>query len=71
MDVLTQRERETLELLAEGLTNQKIADALFISPNTVKRHLKAVFEKLGVKNRAEAAAATRLQFFQQWVEAGQ
>ena len=56
LDVLTERERETLELLAQGLTNQKIADALFISPNTVKRHLKAVFEKLGVNNRAAAAA---------------
>lgn len=56
LEALTERERETLELLAEGLTNQQIAEALFISPNTVKRHLKAVFEKLNVNNRAAAAA---------------
>jgi len=56
LDVLTEREREVLETLAEGLTNQQIADKLFISTNTVKRHLKSVFEKLGVSNRASAAA---------------
>lgn len=56
LDALTDREREVLELLAEGLTNQQIGERLFISPNTVKRHLKAVFEKLGVSNRAAAAA---------------
>lgn len=54
--VLTEREREVLELLAEGLTNQQIGERLFISLNTVKRHLKAVFEKLEVSNRAAAAA---------------
>ena len=53
---LTEREREVLDLLAEGLTNSQIADALYISPNTVKRHLKSVFEKLEVNNRAAAAA---------------
>lgn len=56
LDVLTEREREVLELLAEGLTNQQIGERLFISSNTVKRHLKAVFEKLEVSNRAAAAA---------------
>ena len=56
LDVLTEREREVLDLLAEGLTNSQIAEKLFISANTVKRHLKSVFEKLEVSNRAAAAA---------------
>ncbi|MHB2015957.1 MAG: response regulator transcription factor [Candidatus Xenobia bacterium] len=53
---LTAREREVLALLKEGLTNAEIATRLFISTNTVKQHLKAVFEKLGVKTRAAAVA---------------
>lgn len=56
LDTLTDREREVLDLLAQGMTNSQIAEALFISANTVKRHLKSVFEKLGVSNRAAAAA---------------
>ena len=53
---LTQREREVLALLARGLTNKQIADELVVSPNTVKRHLKAIFGKLGVSTRAAATA---------------
>lgn len=56
LELLTDREREVLELLAEGLTNSQIAERLYISANTVKRHLKSVFEKLDVTNRAAAAA---------------
>lgn len=60
LGALTEREREVLELLAEGLTNNQIAERLFISTNTVKRHLKAIFGKLGVNTRAAAASlATR------------
>ncbi len=55
-EILTEREREVLELLARGSTNKEIADALYISPNTVKRHLKAIFEKLEVHTRSAAAA---------------
>ncbi len=55
LEKLTERELEVLELLAEGLTNSQIAERLFISANTVKRHLKTVFEKLEVSNRAAAA----------------
>ncbi len=53
---LTEREREVLELLAQGLTNKEMAGRLIITTNTVKRHLKSIFEKLGVNTRAGAAA---------------
>lgn len=53
---LTPREREVLSLLAEGRTNREIAATLVVTENTVKRHLKAIFEKLGVHTRAAAAA---------------
>jgi DNA-binding NarL/FixJ family response regulator len=53
---LTRRERDVLSLLAQGLTNKDIASALVVSPNTVKRYLKSIFEKLGVDTRAAAAA---------------
>lgn len=53
---LTPRELEVLGLLVQGLTNKELADALFISPNTVKRHLKAVYDKLDVHTRAAAVA---------------
>ena len=56
LDVLTAREREVLELLAQGLTNKEIATELFITTNTVKRHLKSIFEKLDVHTRSAAAA---------------
>jgi len=56
LNALTDREREVLALLTQGMTNKDIADALFITNNTVKRHLKAVFEKLDVHTRAAAVA---------------
>jgi two-component system response regulator DesR len=52
---LTTREREVLELLAEGATNREIAGRLLLSPHTVKEHTSALYRKLGVRNRAEAA----------------
>jgi DNA-binding NarL/FixJ family response regulator len=54
---LTERESELLTLVALGLRNDEIAEALFVSANTVKSHLKSVFRKLDVRNRAEAIAA--------------
>jgi DNA-binding NarL/FixJ family response regulator len=56
LDVLTDREREVLKLVGQGLTNKEIADRLVISTNTVKRHLKAIFEKLNIHTRSAAAA---------------
>ena len=56
LDVLTDREHEVLDLLAQGMTNKEISESLFISANTVKRHLKAIFEKLDIHTRSAAAA---------------
>jgi DNA-binding NarL/FixJ family response regulator len=56
LNALTDREREVLVLLAQGLTNKEIAEKLFITTNTVKRHLKAIFEKLDVHTRSAATA---------------
>src|SRR4051812_45058313 len=53
---LTNREREILALLADGLGNKQIAARLGISPNTVKTHVELLFERLGVSSRAEAVA---------------
>ncbi len=51
---LSAREAEVLRLVMEGLTNDRIADSLFLSPRTVHAHLTSVYRKLGVTNRAEA-----------------
>lgn len=53
---LSARETEVLRLVARGRTNSEIADDLFLSPRTVKRHLESIFEKLGVSTRTAAAA---------------
>jgi len=52
---LSPREKEVLALLARGLTNPQIGKTLFISPVTVKVHVRHICEKLGVKSRTEAA----------------
>lgn len=55
-DDLTPRERETLDLIAQGLTNQQIAERLIIEVGTVKNHVHSILQKLDASNRHEAAA---------------
>jgi ATP/maltotriose-dependent transcriptional regulator MalT len=57
--VLTPRESEVHELVAQGLTNEEIAKRLYISLSTTKVHVKHIYEKLGVRSRLEAARALR------------
>ena len=51
---LSEREREVLDLIASGATNREIAEALHLSPWTVKEYTGTVYKKLGVRNRTEA-----------------
>jgi DNA-binding CsgD family transcriptional regulator len=57
-DSLTDTERSTSELVVQGLTNQQIADQLFISVHTVAFHLRQVYRKLGINSRVELARVT-------------
>lgn len=54
--LVSPREEEVLGLVAKGATNKEIADALFISENTVKTHLRRIMEKLHLANRSQAVA---------------
>lgn len=54
-DGLTQREREVALLVSEGLRSREVAERLGIASQTVKSHLKTIFDKLGVRNRVELA----------------
>jgi ATP/maltotriose-dependent transcriptional regulator MalT len=56
---LSPREQEILTLIAEGRSNKEVARALGVTPETVKTHLKNVFEKLSVERRAQAVARAR------------
>jgi DNA-binding NarL/FixJ family response regulator len=56
-ETLSERQREVLELLAQGLPNEVIAERLFISKNTVKFHVATIYQRLGVSNRVQAAHA--------------
>jgi pimeloyl-ACP methyl ester carboxylesterase len=59
LDELTAREREVLEVLAQGLDNSEIAARLKISEKTARNHLSIIFSKLGVKSRAQAIILAR------------
>jgi two-component system, NarL family, response regulator len=54
---LTRREQEILTLIAQGKTNQDIAEQLYITPGTVRVHVHAILHKLGVQDRTQAAIA--------------
>lgn len=54
-DVVSPRELEVLTLLVDGLSNKKIAERLFISPDTVKTHIRHIMEKLAAADRTDAA----------------
>lgn len=54
LNSLTERETEVLKLIAEGYTNQEIAERLFISMTTVKTHVGNILEKIGAQNRVQA-----------------
>jgi LuxR family maltose regulon positive regulatory protein len=56
VEPLSHKERKTLALLVAGLTNKEIAEQLFVSPNTIKTHVKNIYRKLGVNSRVEAVA---------------
>ena len=55
---LSKREIEVLELLAQGLSNQEIADKLFVSLNTAKTHISNIYAKLNVKRRTQTIQRT-------------
>jgi DNA-binding NarL/FixJ family response regulator len=65
--ILTTREMDVLQLLAEGLSNKEIAKRLSVTPRTVNFHLDNIYSKLGVSSRTEAAmVAMRMG----WVKRG-
>ena len=53
---LTERESEILSLLSTGMTNRELGASLYVSENTIKTHLRSLYAKLGVRNRAQAAS---------------
>ena len=57
--LLSEREIEVLRLIAEGLSNERIAAKLVISPTTAKTHVRHIFDKLGVAGRVAAIARAR------------
>jgi DNA-binding NarL/FixJ family response regulator len=56
---LTAREREVVQLIAQGARDRDIAERLILTEHTVKKHVKSILRKLGARNRAEAAARLR------------
>jgi DNA-binding NarL/FixJ family response regulator len=53
---LTEQERRILELIGEGLTNRQIGERMFLAEKTVKNYVSAIFQKLGMERRTQAAA---------------
>jgi DNA-binding NarL/FixJ family response regulator len=63
-DVLSPREREMLVLVADGRTNKAIAEALFVSPNTIKTHITSLLHKLQADTRVQLATIATMQGLQ-------
>jgi DNA-binding NarL/FixJ family response regulator len=61
---LSERETEVLVLAARGLSNERIAEHLYLAPSTVKRHLANIYLKIGVRSRSEAV---RMALMEQWI----
>lgn len=59
LDALTSRQRDILDMVAEGMSNIQIAKRLYLSESTVKQHLRAAYKLLGVSNRSDAAKLVR------------
>jgi len=59
LDELTERERQVLDLVADGLSNREVGERLFLSEKTVKHYMTIIMEKLGVRNRVEATLVAR------------
>ena len=59
LERLTERERNLLRYVALGLSNKDLADRLSVSTNTVKWHMRNIFEKLQISNRVQAIALAR------------
>jgi len=55
MKAISRREMEILSLVSKSMTNEEIAQGLFLSPKTVKTHVRNIFEKIDIRNRTEAA----------------
>ena len=56
VESLTQRERDILELIADGCTNRQIGERLFLAEKTVKKYVSSLLAKLGLQRRAQAVA---------------
>jgi two-component system response regulator DesR len=52
--LLSERERQVLDMIAAGATNREIAERLFLSPHTIKDHTSTLYKKIGARNRAQA-----------------
>jgi len=59
LELLSEREREVLQLVTSGASNKEIATRLFIAPGTVKNHITNILSKLGVRDRTQAALKGR------------
>lgn len=58
-DLLSKREQEILNLVAQGMSNREIAESLFLSKHTIECHIKNIYRKLAVNNRSKAIHAAR------------